>query len=64
LGDKVYTMGGLDGRNIKLDDTWILDLKTFEWTEFTPSGPAPGIRWRHSPYLRISLFWLEDGYQK
>ena len=36
IGDKVYLLGGQDSKGAQMNDLWVLDTKSLEWTMLSP----------------------------
>ena len=44
--DRLIMMGGYDGVSFK-NDVWALSLADFSWTQLSPTGTPPSVRWGH-----------------
>ena len=51
FGDHMYVFGGTSDEGEKLSDLWMLDLRTYHWTEIQALGDVPSGRSGHSAAL-------------
>ena len=49
--NKLYLFGGASQKGQMLNDLWVLDLGTMQWTQLQPQGKAPHIRCSHTAVL-------------
>ena len=48
IGNKLYLFGGAPQKGGMLNDLWVLDTATMQWTELHPEGELPHKRCSHA----------------
>lgn len=48
VGNKLYLFGGAPQKGGMLNDLWVLDVASMQWTELHPEGQLPHVRCSHT----------------
>lgn len=65
VGDKLYLFGGAPQKGGMLNDLWVLDVASMQWTELHPEGELPHKRCSHTAVVMgTSIFIFGGSYYR
>ena len=65
VGNKLYLFGGAPQKGGMLNDLWVLDTATMQWTELHAEGELPHKRCSHTAVaMGTSIFFFGGSYYR